>query len=131
MGGNQKIRQLTDRRMMKRDTTIRKYRPAGRVLSLLAGFVLLFGTAFAEEVPAEKLLTELPEEDVDLNDLLDLSELEEDMEEVEILPPDATLLAHDRQWHTPAEGSLVKCDHECVIGRHPWAIRMRRRSGRC
>ena len=97
---------------MKRDTTIRKYRPAGRVLSLLAGFVLLFGTAFAEEVPAEKLLTELPEEDVDLNDLLDLSELEEDMEEVEILPPDATLLAHDRQWHTPAEGSLVKCDHE-------------------
>ena len=82
---------------MKRDTTIRKYRPAGRVLSLLAGFVLLFGTAFAEEVPAEKLLTELPEEDVDLNDLLDLSELEEDMEEVEILPPDATLLAHDRQ----------------------------------
>ena len=89
-----------------RKTTAGKYlQPAGRALALLAGFVLLFCTAFAGE-------TADAEEDVDLKDLLDLSEIEEDIEEVETLPPDATLLARDKQWHTPAEGSLVKCSHE-------------------
>ena len=75
--------------------------PARRGLALLAGFVLLLsGISFAEE-------------EVDLADLLDLSELDEsEIEEVEFLPPDATLLARDKQWHTPAEGSLVKCNHE-------------------
>ena len=74
-------------------------RPACRGLALLAGFVLLFGTAFAEE-------------EVDQRDLLDLSEVEDDMEEIDFLPPDATQLARDKQWHTPAEGSPVQCDHE-------------------
>ena len=84
---------------MRKTKAERTIRPAGRALALLAGFVLLAGAAFAEE-------------EVDLKDLLDLSEVEEDLEEVEFLPPDATLLAHDKLWHTPAEGSLVKCDHE-------------------
>ena len=48
------------------------------------------------------------EEELDLKDLLDLSEVEE----VEFLPPDATQLARDREWHTPAEGSPVQCSHE-------------------
>ena len=73
--------------------------PARRGLALLAGFLLLVGGIAGAE------------EEVDLGDLLDLSELDEE-DTVEILPPDATLLARDKQWHTPAEGSLVKCDHE-------------------
>ena len=91
---------MTYGQMMRNKTTGKMKRPAGRALALLAGFVLLFGAAFAEE------------EDVDLSELLDLSEVEEDLEEVEILPPDATLLARDKQWHTPAEGSPYKCNHE-------------------
>lgn len=37
---------------------------------------------------------------------------EGEIEEIVILPPDHTLLAHDKQYHTPGEGSLVRCDHE-------------------
>ena len=70
-------------------------KPAGRALALLAGFVLLLCGAAAGE------------EDLDLKELLDL----DDVEEVEILPPDATLKARDPEWHTPAEGSPVQCDH--------------------
>ena len=73
----------------------RRMKPAGRALALLAGFVLLLGGSAAEE-------------ELDLKDLLDLTEVEE----VEFLPPDATQLARDREWHTPAEGSPVQCSHE-------------------
>ena len=100
MGIDAAGRPMTYGQMMRNKTTGKMKRPAGRALALLAGFVLLFGAAFAEE------------EDVDLSELLDLSEVEEDLEEVEILPPDATLLARDKQWHTPAEGSPYKCNHE-------------------
>lgn len=86
--------------MRNREGFKRRMRPARRGMALLAGFVLLFGSAFAEE------------EEVDLRELLELSEAEEDIEEIDFLPPDATQLARDKQWHTPAEGSPVKCDHE-------------------
>ena len=96
MGSDAADGPLTYGQMMRNKTTGKNTRPAGRALALLAGFVLLFGTVSAEE------------EEVDLNELLDFSEAEE----VEILPPDATLLARDKQWHTPAEGSPYQCDHE-------------------
>ena len=93
--------------MMRKETKRKRIRPAGRAAALLAGFVLLFGAAYAEE------------EDIDLNELLDLTEIEVDEDEIEILPPDATLLARDKQWHTPAEGSLVQCDHEVCYWKLP------------
>ncbi len=61
-------------------------RPAGRFFLLLAAFVLLLGGVAGAELP--------------------------DFEEIEILPPDATLNARDIQWHTPGEGSPVQCEHE-------------------
>ena len=70
MGIDAAGRPMTYGQMMRNKTTGKMKRPAGRALALLAGFVLLFGAAFAEE------------EDVDLSELLDLSEVEEDLEEV-------------------------------------------------
>ena len=103
MGSDAAKEPLTYGQMMRNKMTGKNTRPAGRALALLAGFVLLFGTAFAEE------------EEVDLNELMDLSEAEE----VEILPPDATLLARDKQWHTPAEGSPYHCGHEACYWTTP------------
>ena len=97
MGSDSADGPLTNGTMMTKKTKVKRNRPAGWALALLAGFVLLFGTALAEE-------------EVTLQELLDLSEVEE--EEVEILPPYETLLARDKEWHTPAEGSPVRCDHE-------------------
>ena len=62
MGSDSENEPLSKRRMMKKTTERKKNRPVGRALALLAGFILLFGAAAAEE-------------DVDLADLLDLSEL--------------------------------------------------------
>ena len=64
-------------------------RPAGSFFLLLAVFVLLLGSTAAADG------MELP-----------------DFEEIEILPPDATLNARDKEWHTPGEGSPVRCNHE-------------------
>ena len=90
---------------MKKQETRTVKTPAGRLLALLAGFVLLAGCLCGAGAEEEK--------DLDVAELLDLSELDEsEIEEVEILPPDATLKARDREWHTPAEGSPVKCNHE-------------------
>ena len=100
MGPDPAEQQVTGILMKRKATKQKRIRPAGRAAALLAGFVLLFSAAYAEE------------EDIDLNDLLDLTEIEVDEDEIEILPPDATLLARDKQWHTPAEGSLVQCDPE-------------------
>ena len=79
--------------------------PARRLFALLAGFVLLSGT-FA-----------LSEEELDIGDLTDIGDL--DIEEIELLPPDATLNARDIQWHTPGEGSPVQCDHDICYWKLP------------
>ena len=107
MGTDPAEQQVTGIPMKRKATKQKRIRPAGRAAALLAGFVLLFSAAYAEE------------EDIDLNDLLDLTEIEVDEDEIEILPPDATLLARDKQWHTPAEGSLVQCDHEVCYWKLP------------
>ena len=71
------------------------------ITALLACAALLSGSAaFASET-----------EDDDLKKLAEMLGIT-DIEEIEFHPPDWTLLARDREWHTPAEGSPVKCDHE-------------------
>ena len=75
--------------------------PVRRGIALLAGFVLLFSAAVSA---AED------EGELDLKDLLDLSEIE--TEDVKILAPGASLKATDVAWHTPSEGSPVRCSHE-------------------
>ena len=79
--------------MMSRNDA-KTIRTAGRFFLLLAAFVLLLGG----NSPAESGETA----DFDFPDF----------EEIEILPPDATLNARDKEWHTPGEGSPVRCSHE-------------------
>ena len=91
---------------MGRVHSVTKRKPAGRLAALLAGFVLL--------------LTMLPaasgeEQDLDLKDLLDVTEVED----VRILGPGESLKATDLKWHTPGEGSPVQCDHEVCYWKLP------------
>lgn len=75
---------------------------ARRALALLAGLLLLSGGVAAGE-----------EEELDLRDFPDIPMIpDEELEEVVIPLPDATLKAKDIQWHTPGEGSPVQCSHE-------------------
>ena len=62
MGTDPAEQQVTGIPMKRKATKQKRIRPAGRAAALLAGFVLLFSAAYAEE------------EDIDLNDLLDLTD---------------------------------------------------------
>ena len=76
-------------------------RPACRAAALLAGFVLFFAAALPCPAPAE-------EQELDLRDLLDVTEVED----VRMLARGDSLKATDIAWHTPGEGSPVQCSHE-------------------